>query len=74
MNTFARRISAAAALAVAPAILAVGFAATSSASTVVPNPGPQVYAGQHDVGGVNGTGLKPGTPEHHRHQRHRAGH
>jgi hypothetical protein len=71
MNAVARRIAAAAALAVAPAVLAVGLAATSHASTVVPNPGPQTFAGQHDVGGVNGTGITPGSREHHRHQKHK---
>jgi hypothetical protein len=71
MNAIARKITAAAALAVAPALLAVGFATASQASTVVPNPGPQTFAGQNHHDGVNGTHIKPGTPEHHRHQRNR---
>ncbi|MDT5114033.1 MAG: hypothetical protein QOE04_4213 [Mycobacterium sp.] len=71
MNTVARRIAAAAAMAVAPAVLAVGLATASHASTVVPNPGPQIFAGQHDVGGVNGKGITPGSREHHHHQKHK---
>jgi hypothetical protein len=71
MNAIARRITAGAALAVAPALLAVGFATASQASTVVPNPGPQTFADQTHHDGVNGTNIKPGTPEHHRHQRNR---
>jgi hypothetical protein len=71
MNAFTRRIAAAAALAVAPAVLAIGLATTSHASTVVPNPGPQTFAGQRDVGGVNGKGITPGSREHHRHQKHK---
>ena len=67
MNVAFRRIAAGATLAIAPALLAVGVAASSQASNVVPNPGPTVFAGQ-DQGGVNGTAIKPGTPEHHRHQ------
>jgi hypothetical protein len=68
MNSTIRRLAAGLTLAVAPALLAVGVAATSHASSVVPNPGPQVFAGQNYAGGVNGTNIKPGTPEHHRHQ------
>ena len=71
MNVTFRRIAAGAALAIAPALLAVGVAASSQASSVVPNPGPTVFAGQdHTTGGhgVNGTNIKPGTPEHHHHQ------
>ena len=71
MNTSIRRIAAGITLTVAPALLALGIAATSNASTVIPNPGPQVFAGQHDTGGVNGTNIKPGTPEHHHHQNHK---
>jgi hypothetical protein len=71
MKTIVRRIAAAAALAVAPAVLAVGLATTSHASTVVPNPGPQIFAGQHDVGGVNGMGITPGSREHHHHQKNK---
>jgi hypothetical protein len=72
VNAIARRIVAGAALAVAPALLALSVAAGGNASTGVPNPGPQVYAGQHDVGGVNGTGIKPGSREHHHHQKAKA--
>ncbi|HYO00852.1 MAG TPA: hypothetical protein VET27_02700 [Mycobacterium sp.] len=71
MNTFARRIAAAVALAVAPAVLATGFATTSQASSVVPNPGPQTFAVQQHHDGVNGTQIKPGTAEPHRHQQNR---
>jgi hypothetical protein len=72
MNTTFRRIAAGAALAIAPALLAVGVAASSQASSVVPNPGPQIHAGQNYAGGVNGTVVKPGTPEHHHHQKNKA--
>jgi hypothetical protein len=69
MNVNIRRLTAAATLAIAPALLAIGVATSSqAASSVVPNPGPTVFAGQHDSTGVNGTNIKPGTPEHHRHQ------
>jgi hypothetical protein len=72
MNVITRRLTAAATLAIAPALLAIGVATSSqAASSVVPNPGPTVFAGQHDATGgqgVNGTNIKPGTPEHHRHQ------
>jgi hypothetical protein len=72
MKSTIRRLAAGLTLAVAPALLAVGVAATSHASSAsssgVPNPGPQVFAGQNYAGGVNGTNIKPGTPEHHRHQ------
>ena len=71
MNAIVRRIAAAAALAVAPSVLAVGLATAGHASNVVPNPGPQIFAGQNDVGGVNGKGITPGSREHHRHQRHK---
>jgi hypothetical protein len=69
MNSTIRRIAAGITLTVAPAVLALGIAATSSASTVIPNPGPQVFAGQNHATGVNGTNIKPGTPEHHHHQK-----
>jgi hypothetical protein len=72
MNVITRRIAAAATLAIAPALLAVGVATSSqAASSVVPNPGPTVFAGPHNATGVNGTNIKPGTPEHHRHQNNR---
>jgi hypothetical protein len=69
MSMTFRRIAAGATLAIAPALLAVGVAASSQASSVVPNPGPQIHAGQSYAGGVNGTAVKPGTPEHHHHQK-----
>ncbi len=71
MNATVRRIFAGATLAIAPALLAVGVAATSHAgnSIVVPNPGPQIHAGQNYGGGVNGTNIKPGSREHHHWQR-----
>jgi hypothetical protein len=69
MSTTFRRIAAGATLAIAPALLAVGVAASSQASSVVPNSGPQIHAGQSYAGGVNGTAVKPGTPEHHHHQK-----
>jgi hypothetical protein len=71
MNVTFRRIAAGATLAIAPALLAVGVAASSQASNVVPNPGPAVFAGQDHATGVNGTNIKPGTPEYHRHQNNR---
>ncbi|MCV7227550.1 hypothetical protein [Mycolicibacterium komossense] len=74
MNATFRRLAAGAALAIAPALLAVGVAATSHAgnSIVVPNPGPQIHAGKNYAGGgqgVNGTNIKPGSREHHHWQR-----
>jgi hypothetical protein len=73
MNTTIRRLVAGITLAVAPALLAVGVAATSYADSVVPNPGPQIILpGQHYPNGVNGTNIKPGTAEHHHHQNHKA--
>lgn len=66
-----RRVAAGVTLAVAPVLLALGIAATSHASDVVPNPGPQIHAGQNYAGGVNGTVVKPGTPEHHHHQKNK---
>jgi hypothetical protein len=71
MNATLRRIAAGTALAVAPALLAVGLAASSYAgnSIVVPNPGPQIHAGQNYAGGVNGTNIRPGSREHHHWQR-----
>ena len=72
MNVTFRRIAAGATLAIAPALLAVGVATSSqAASNVVPNPGPTVFAGQDYSTGVNGTNIKPGTPEHHRHQKNK---
>lgn len=62
MNAFARRVVAGAAPAVAPALPAVSFASASQASTVVPNPGPQTFAGQNHHDGVNGTNIKAGHP------------
>jgi hypothetical protein len=71
MNVTIRRIAAGITLAVAPALLALGVAASSHAgnSIVVPNPGPQIHAGQNYGGGVNGTNIRPGSPEHHHWQR-----
>jgi hypothetical protein len=66
-----RRVAAGVTLAVAPVLLALGIAATSHASDVVPNPGPQIHAGQNYAGGVNGTVVKPGTPEHQHHQKNK---
>jgi hypothetical protein len=72
MNIAFRRIAAGATLAIAPALLAVGVAASSQASSVVPNPVPRIHAAQNYAGGVNGTVVKPGTPEHHHHQKNKA--
>ncbi len=70
MNVTFRRMAAGVTLAIAPALLAVGVAASSqAASSVVPNPGPTVFAGPAAPSGVNGTNIKPGTPEHHHHQK-----
>jgi hypothetical protein len=71
MNDTSRRVLSVIALAVAPVLLALGVAATSRADAVVSNPGPQIYAGQSHAGGVNGTAVMPGTPEHHHHQKSR---
>jgi hypothetical protein len=67
-----RRIAAGAVLAAAPALIALGTATASHADSVVPNPGPRIHAGQQHTDGVNGTVVKPGTPEHHHHQKNHA--
>ena len=78
MNTISRRIAAGFALAAAPAIIALGAAATSSAQTTIPaaptvtNTGPMVghhalhgpFAGQQNF-------PQPGSTIHHHHQNHR---
>jgi hypothetical protein len=76
VNTTFRRVAAGATLAIAPALLAVGVAASSQASSVIsngiPTLGPQIHAGQNYAGGATGTVVKPGTPEHHHHQKNKA--
>jgi hypothetical protein len=74
MPNAVRRIAVGATVALTPALLAIGVAATSHATGAVsygvPNPGPTVFAGPAAPSGgqgVNGTNIKPGTPEH-RHQ------
>jgi len=74
MNTISRRIAAGFALAAAPAIIALGAAATSSAQTTIPttptvtNTGP--VAGHHAYHGQQNF-PQPGSTIHHHHQNHR---
>ena len=68
MNTISRRIAAGFALAAAPALIALGAAATSSAQTTAvpttPTVGHHTFPGQQNF-------PQPGTPIHHHHQMHR---
>lgn len=69
-----RRIAAGFALAAAPALIALGAAATSHADTGVTNNGPSVSAPAQHPAFQNQTNMpQPGTAVHHHHQAHRAG-
>ena len=65
MNTIARRLAAVAALAAAPALIALGAATASQAQTTVTNTGPsvshQAFPQQHNF-------PQPGSQVHHHHQ------
>ncbi|MBS1691414.1 MAG: hypothetical protein JST91_04260 [Actinobacteria bacterium] len=67
MNTITRRIAAGLALAAAPALIALGGAAISSAQTAPVNTTPSIshpaFPNQHNT-------PQPGTSVHHHHQRH----
>jgi hypothetical protein len=72
MNTITRRIAVTAALLAAPALIALGTATSSHAETTVRYNGPTVSAPQHHVAFPHQSNMpKPGTPEHHRHQRNK---
>jgi hypothetical protein len=72
MNNIARRIAAGAALAVAPALIAIGAATASQADTAVANTGPSFSApAQHRAFPTQDMSIDtPGTPAHHHHQWH----
>ncbi len=68
MNTIARRIAAGLALTAAPALIALGAAATSSAQTTpthtnTPSISHPTFPQQHNT-------PQPGTSIHHHHQNH----
>jgi len=68
-----RRLGAGAVLAVAPAVIALGAAATSHADTMVNDPGPSMSSPtQHQAFPHQTNSPQPGTSTHHHHQnRHR---
>ncbi len=68
MNVLTRRIAAAAALAAAPALIALGAATTSQAQTSITNSGPSI---SHQVFPHQDNTPQPGTSIHHHHQNHR---
>ena len=73
MNTISRRIAAGFALAAAPAIIALGAAATSSAQTTIPSASvvnTMSTAGDHAFHGQQNF-PQPGSTNHHHHQNHR---
>ena len=69
MNTITRRIAAGFALAAAPALIALGAAATSSAQTTAPTAGPSTSS--HQAFPHQDNFPQPGTSVHHHHQNHR---
>jgi hypothetical protein len=72
MNTIARRIAAGAALVAAPALIALGTATAGHADTADTNNGPSIsHPVQHPAFPHQHNTPKPGTPEHHRHQKAR---
>jgi hypothetical protein len=69
MNTITRRIAATAALLVAPALIALGTASASYAETTT-NHSNMVHAPtEHKAFPDQNNTPKPGTPEHHHHQK-----
>ena len=71
MNAITRRIAAGAALAIAPALIALGGATASYAAPSATDRGPSVHAPTHHEPFPHQAKIKPGTPEHHKHQKHR---
>jgi hypothetical protein len=69
MNVITRRIAAGFALAAAPALIAVGAAATSSAATTTPAQ-PSITV-SHPAFPHQDNTPQPGTSVHHHHQNHR---
>lgn len=70
MSTIARRIAATAALLAAPALIALGTAASSQAQASVPNTGTSVNAPvHHDAFPQQANTPQPGTSIHHHHQK-----
>ena len=70
MNAITRRIAATTALLAAPALIALGTATASHAETSVRYNGPATSAPeQHAAFPHQANTPKPGTPEHHRHQK-----
>ena len=70
MNAITRRIAAGAALAIAPALIALGGASASYAAPSASDRGPSVSHPTHHEAFPHQAKIKPGTPEHHHHQRH----
>ena len=68
MNVITRRIAAGFVLAAAPALIAIGAAATSSAQTTPAAPTTTV---SHPAFPHQTNTPQPGTSEHHHHQNHR---
>lgn len=74
MNALTRRISAAAILVAAPTLIALGTATTGHADTAGTTTGSSFNSPAPHPAFPNQTNTpKPGTPEHHHHQRHHAG-
>ena len=72
MTTISRRIAAAAALLAAPALIALGTATAHAESTVRTN-GPAIsHAEEHNAFPHQTHTPKPGTPDHHHHQKNHA--
>ncbi|MET0701878.1 MAG: hypothetical protein ABWY93_19680, partial [Mycobacterium sp.] len=70
MSTIARRIAAGSALIIAPALIALGTAGTSHAQGEVRYNGPTHSAPAPNKPFPHQSNFpKPGTPEHHRHQK-----
>jgi hypothetical protein len=71
MNTIARRVAATAALFAAPALIALGTATMSHADSTVTQHGTSISTRpvQHSAFPHQANTPKPGTPEHHHHQK-----
>ena len=65
MNAVTRRLAAVAALAAAPALIALGAATASQAQTTATNTGPSV---SHQAFPHQGNFPQPGSQVHHHHQ------
>lgn len=71
MNNLSRRIAAGAALVIAPALIALGGAGVSHAAPSNDDRGPSLHSPTHHEAFPHQAKIKPGTPEHHRHQKNR---